>query len=111
MVSSLLSAALAVQILPFALAVPAAIPEVEVVVRATVTERTPPSQVQERDILSDITGAAGYVTSLLGGLPDSVASGVPNFFQNFPTGDDVQKSLDLSDDDVRALPTQVLNIP
>lgn len=109
MISSLIPAVLV--LLPVALAIPAPVPEVEIVVRATITKREPPSQVRERDILSDITGAAGYVTSLLGGLPDSVASGVPQFFQDFPTGDDVKKKLDLSDDEIDALPTQVLNIP
>jgi len=51
------------------------------------------------------------VTSVLGGLPESVASGVPNFFQDFPVGDDVKNQLNMTDDDVDALPTQVLNIP
>ncbi|KAJ7066649.1 hypothetical protein C8F01DRAFT_1218625 [Mycena amicta] len=55
------------------------------------------------------------VDSILSGLgsdiPSYVASGVPNFFQDFPTGTSVQSSLGLSDDDVAALPTQVLNIP
>jgi len=107
MISSILPTALA--LLPIALAVPAPAPEVTAL--ATLTEREPPTQVQERDILSDITGAAGYVTSVLGGLPESVASGVPNFFQDFPVGDDVKNQLNMTDDDVDALPTQVLNIP
>lgn len=105
MITSVFSIALA--ILPVAIAAPAP----EVTALATLTEREPPSRIQERDIFSDITGAPAYLTSLLGGLPDSVASGVPQFFQDFPTGDDVQKKLDLSDDEVDALPTQVLNIP
>lgn len=36
---------------------------------------------------------------------------MPNFFQDFPTGDKVQSSLGLSDEQVEAYPTQVLNIP
>ena len=78
--------------------------------RASLTDRTP-TRVQERDILDSITGAAGYVGSVLGNFPSYVASGVPNFFQDLPTGTAVQKSLDISDDDLRAAPTQVLNIP
>lgn len=65
-----------------------------------------------RDILSDLKGDLGSIFSSLGsGIPSYVASGVPNFFQDFPTGDKVQSSLGLDDDQVRALPTQVLNIP
>jgi hypothetical protein len=41
----------------------------------------------------------------------SFSSGVPNFFQNFPTGTDVQSSLSLNDSQLAALPTQVLNLP
>jgi hypothetical protein len=36
---------------------------------------------------------------------------VPNFFQDFPQGNDVQSSLGLDDSQVAALPTNVLNIP
>ncbi|KAK4545129.1 hypothetical protein LTR36_003680 [Oleoguttula mirabilis] len=64
-----------------------------------------------RDILSDLDGD---VSSILGGLgsdiPSYVASGIPNFFQGFPTGDAVKSSLGLNDADVAALPTQVLNL-
>lgn len=49
--------------------------------------------------------------SVLGSFPSYVASGVPNFFQDFPTGTAVQSSLSISDGDLDALPTQVLNIP
>ncbi len=67
---------------------------------------------RRRDILSD---AASDINSVLGdlgsGIPSYVASGIPNFFQGFPTGGGVQSSLGLSDDQVKALPTQVLNIP
>lgn len=64
-----------------------------------------------RDILSDLDGD---VSSILGGLgsdiPSYVASGIPNFFQGFPTGDGVKSSLGLNDADLAALPTQVLNV-
>ncbi|KAF8216430.1 hypothetical protein K438DRAFT_1797189 [Mycena galopus ATCC 62051] len=69
-------------------------------------------RVVRRDILTDLDND---ISSILGGLgsaiPSYVASGVPNFFQDFPTGTAVQSSLGLSDDDVAALPTQVLNLP
>lgn len=65
-----------------------------------------------RGILSDVSGAIDSVLSDLGSaVPSYVASGVPNFFQGFPTGADVKSKLGLSDNEVAALPTQVLNIP
>nr|POE48032.1 altered inheritance of mitochondria protein 24, mitochondrial [Quercus suber] len=64
-----------------------------------------------RDILSDLAGDVGSVLSDLGSdIPSFVASGVPNFFQGFPTGSDVQSSLSLDDDQIAALPTNALNI-
>ncbi|KAJ5836307.1 hypothetical protein N7447_002333 [Penicillium robsamsonii] len=71
-----------------------------------------PSPVVARNILSDVESDAANILSDLGsGLPSWVASGVPNFFQGFPTGDAVMKSLGLDDDQLKALPTNVLNIP
>ena len=64
-----------------------------------------------RDILSDVGVDIKSVISDLGNVPSYVASGVPNFFQDFPTGAGVQSSLGLDDNQVAALPTQVLNIP
>ncbi|KAG9668502.1 hypothetical protein KCU99_g7750, partial [Aureobasidium melanogenum] len=73
-----------------------------------------PSRTDEklrRNILSDIQSDTGSVLSGLGSdLPSWVASGVPNFFQGFPTGDAVVSSLGLDDAQVSALPTQVLNL-
>lgn len=64
------------------------------------------------DILSKIEGDVTSVLSALGSkIPAYVASGVPNFFQDFPTGDKVQSSLGIDGDQLAALPTQVLNIP
>ncbi|KAL8387926.1 hypothetical protein RB595_009571 [Gaeumannomyces hyphopodioides] len=73
-----------------------------------------PTRTLERRV--DVWGAfESGVNSVMSGLgssiPSYVASGVPNFFQGFPTGDKVQSSLGIDDDQVRALPTQVLNIP
>ena len=72
-----------------------------------------------RDVISDVKShfniaeskVEGVVASELSGLPTYVASGVANFFQDFPTGDKVQSSLGLDDEQVAALPTQVLNVP
>ncbi|KAJ5199413.1 hypothetical protein N7491_000031 [Penicillium cf. griseofulvum] len=70
-----------------------------------------PSPVVARNILSDVESGANNIVSDLGsGLPSWVASGVPNFFQGFPTGDAVASSLGLDDSQLKALPTNVLNI-
>lgn len=67
---------------------------------------------KKRDILSGIDGDVQSILSGLGSnIPSFVASGVPNFFQNFPTGANVESSLGIDDSQVSALPTQVLNIP
>ncbi|KAK7978005.1 hypothetical protein PG996_004052 [Apiospora saccharicola] len=58
---------------------------------------------------------ATYMKSLISGLGSDVSSyvvsGVPQFFQDFPTGDKVKKSLGIDEDDLKATPTQVLNLP
>lgn len=70
-----------------------------------------PSPVVQRDILSDVESDVNNVLSSLGSdLPSWVASGVPNFFQGFPTGDAVASSLGLKSSDLAALPTNVLNL-
>ncbi len=70
------------------------------------------TEIERRGIISDIAGDVGQILSQLGSnIPSYVASGVPNFFQDFPTGKKVQSSLGLDDSQVAALPTQVLNIP
>lgn len=102
--------------LPVAFAAPApapaavAAPHPMITPRASLTDRTP-SRVQERDIISSIEGLGSYLTSVLGTYPSYIASGVPNFFQDFPTGSAVQSSLGISDSDLAATPTQALNIP
>ncbi|KAI0136973.1 hypothetical protein BJ170DRAFT_711002 [Xylariales sp. AK1849] len=50
-------------------------------------------------------------SSLGSGVSSYIASGVPQFFQDFPTGDAVESSLDINDSDLAAKPTQVLNLP
>ena len=63
------------------------------------------------DVKSDYSNVQGYVKSELGSLPSEVADGVADFFQNLPTGDGVKSSLGLDDEQIAALPTQVLNLP
>jgi hypothetical protein len=73
------------------------------------------SRLQNRDIISSvestIEGLGSYLSSVLGTYPAYVASGVPAFFQDFPTGSAVESSLGISDSDLAASPTKVLNIP
>lgn len=64
----------------------------------------------KRDIISQLESGVNSVLSELGNVPSYVASGVAPFFQGYPTGTQVQSSLSLSNSDVDALPTQVLNI-
>ncbi|GAM85733.1 hypothetical protein ANO11243_037410 [Dothideomycetidae sp. 11243] len=64
-----------------------------------------------RNIISDLDSDINTILSGLGSdIPSYVASGIPNFFQGFPTGDSVASSLGLQSSDLAALPTQVLNI-
>lgn len=101
--------------LPAALAAPAPVavaPHPMITAKATLEDRY---KLQERGLksdLSDITSELNsYVNSLVGTFPSYIASGVPNFFQDFPTGSAVESSLGINDDDLKATPTQVLNIP
>ncbi|KAL8685724.1 MAG: hypothetical protein Q9224_005700 [Gallowayella concinna] len=66
----------------------------------------------KRGIIDDLKDNANSILSDLGSaIPSYVASGVPNFFQDFPVGKDVRKELGVTDEQVDALPTSVLNIP
>ena len=91
---------------------PAAVAQALPLITPSPSEWSPTETIKRRGIISDL---AGDVSSILGGLgsdiPSYVASGVPNFFQDFPSGTAVQSSLSLNDTQVSALPTQVLNIP
>jgi len=106
------AAALAVPA-PAPVAAPAA-PHPMITARALLTHQTP-SRLQDRNVISSavssIEGLGSYLSSVLGTYPSYVASGVPNFFQDFPTGSAVESSLGISDSDLAATPTQVLNIP
>jgi hypothetical protein len=61
-----------------------------------------------RDVVDDVKSVLGDLGS---SIPSYVASGIPNFFQNFPGGDKVVEDLGLQESDIAALPTQVINIP
>ncbi|KAK9798865.1 putative Phosphatidate phosphatase APP1 catalytic domain-containing protein [Seiridium cardinale] len=56
-----------------------------------------------------------YIDSLISkagsGVSSYVASGIPQYFQDFPVGGDVESTLGINDDDLKATPTQVLNVP
>jgi hypothetical protein len=74
---------------------------------ATLADRTPTRVVKRDsiDVLGSLLSEAGSAIS------SYVASGVPNFFQNFPTGDAVLSSAGISSSDLAATPTMVLNLP
>ncbi|OIW27185.1 hypothetical protein CONLIGDRAFT_579290 [Coniochaeta ligniaria NRRL 30616] len=95
-------------LLPSVLAVPA--PHPMITPAPALTPRDP-GVVAERQL--DSIGS--YVGSVISGLGSDVssfvASGVPQFFAGLPTGTQVEKSLGISDSDLAATPTQVLNVP
>jgi hypothetical protein len=107
-----LPTALLLALVPQVLAAPAPIegelpPDPVITPGPTLTDRTP-SPVDKRGV-TDFIGS--IISDLGSAIPSYVASGVPNFFQGFPTGDAVASSLGVSSSDLAALPTQVLNIP
>ncbi|KAF1930368.1 uncharacterized protein M421DRAFT_418686 [Didymella exigua CBS 183.55] len=74
------------------------------------------SYVERRDILDDIkSGVGGAIKSLesvIGtALPSFFTDGIPGWFEGLPTGSAVMSSLGINDDDLAAIPTQVLNVP
>lgn len=65
----------------------------------------------KRDILDDVdTYVDGLISDVASGISSLVNSGVLDF-HGFPTGTAVEESLGISDGDLDAEPTQVLNIP
>ncbi|KAK8038755.1 hypothetical protein PG993_007166 [Apiospora rasikravindrae] len=78
-------------------------------------EAMPHPMVTAAPILPRDFEAGTYMKSLISHLGSDVssyvASGIPQYFQDFPTGDKVKKSLGIDDDDLKATPTQVLNVP
>ncbi|KAI0512904.1 hypothetical protein F5B22DRAFT_648255 [Xylaria bambusicola] len=78
---------------------------------------TPAPSLEDRDqaLARRDFDPASYLDSVFSGLGSDVssfiASGVPQFFQNLPVGDRVEEELGIDDDDLKATPTQVLNVP
>lgn len=69
----------------------------------------PPTRtVERRDLIDD---AKSYANSVLSGAPAYITDGIADFFQGFPTGDEVLESLGIRDGDLDTQPTQALNIP
>ncbi|KAF2005794.1 hypothetical protein P154DRAFT_518069 [Amniculicola lignicola CBS 123094] len=113
----LLSASILPLIHAAALPDPTAVP-VKIVPRAPII--TPAAiwfnQRERRDIFDDILSGADNVLHSLGSvlgtdLPSYVISGIPQYFQDLPTGDEVLSKLGINDGDLDAKPTEVLNIP
>lgn len=75
---------------------------------------TPAPALSKRDLERrvDVGSYLGSVFSSLGSDVSSfVASGVPQFFNELPTGTAVESSLGISTSDLAASPTQALNVP
>lgn len=91
---------------------PAAVEQQHPLITASPATLDPTRTYKKRNLVSDVEGDVNSILSGLGSdVPSYVASGVPNFFQDFPTRDKVSNSLGLNDSQIAALPTQVLNIP
>lgn len=75
-------------------------------------DRNRTREILKRGLFSKINQEVGEVISELGSkVPAYIASKVPAIFQDFPSGDKVQERLGLDDNQVSALPTEVLNFP
>ncbi|KAM5345624.1 hypothetical protein ACJ41O_011485 [Fusarium nematophilum] len=104
-------------LVPAVMAIPAAAPIAEPTVYQVVAVKAPePTEVSElerRNILDDVeTYVDGIVSDVESRISSLVDSGILDYPEGFPTGNDVKESLGLSDDDdLDAQPTQVLNIP
>ncbi|KAI8634492.1 hypothetical protein F5Y19DRAFT_461847 [Xylariaceae sp. FL1651] len=78
---------------------------------------TPAPSLEDRDLALTQRNIdpGSYINSVISGLGSDVssyvASGVPQFFQDFPVGADVEKTLGINDNDLKATPTQALNLP
>jgi hypothetical protein len=76
---------------------------------------TPAPTITERELSRRAVDPISWINSVVSGFGSSassyVVSGVPQYFQDFPTGSKVESSLGINDDDLAAKPTQVLNLP
>lgn len=83
-------------------------PHPMITAKATLVDRTPTPVLAERG-LTDYVGS--LISELGSAIPSYVASGVPNYFQDFPTGGDVLSKLGINTGDLAAQPTAVLILP
>ncbi|KAL8817475.1 MAG: hypothetical protein Q9223_003702 [Gallowayella weberi] len=91
---------------------PAAVAPVDPLITPSPTVENAVTRTVKRGFVDDLKNNANSILSDLGSaIPSYVASGVPNFFQDFPVGKDVREKLGITDEQVDALPTSVLNIP
>ncbi|KAH6896790.1 hypothetical protein B0T10DRAFT_395887 [Thelonectria olida] len=102
-------------LLPAVMAIPAPAPAAEPTVYHPVVARAPePTAVLdlvERNIVDDVeTYVDGLVSDVRSSISSLVNSGILDF-HGFPTGTQVEKSLDISSTDLDSQPTQVLNLP
>ncbi|KAH7143686.1 hypothetical protein EDB81DRAFT_652714 [Dactylonectria macrodidyma] len=100
---------------PAVMAMPAPAPVAEPTVPGVMVVRMPEPTVApdliERDIIDDVeTYVDGIISDVGSAISSLVDSGVLDF-HGFPTGTQVEKTLGISDSDLDAEPTQVLNIP
>ncbi|KAI0852112.1 hypothetical protein F5Y00DRAFT_228680 [Daldinia vernicosa] len=76
---------------------------------------TPAPDLNNRVGVNRRSEPGSYIHSIIDSLGSDVssyvASGVPQFFQDFPSGEAVASSLGIHNSDLDAKPTQVLNIP
>ena len=72
----------------------------------------PTRTLKGRGIVSNFeSDVSGVLSSLGSNIPSYVASGVPQWWENIPTGTQVMSSLGLNDGDLAATPTSVQNFP
>ena len=91
---------------------PAAIAERQPLITPSPSSWWPTKTYKKRAITSDISGGIhSALGSISSNVPSYVASGIPQWWEDLPTGSAVVSSLSLNDSQVQALPTQVLNIP
>ncbi|KAJ2895081.1 hypothetical protein MKZ38_006903 [Zalerion maritima] len=108
-------------LLPAVLAVPTSRAQMACTAEANAPLVTPPPTLVVRDEDDEPTRVVArnvvgdYLNSVASEFGDKVSSyffsGIPEWFQDLPTGDAVLDKLDITEDDLNAIPTSVLNLP
>lgn len=115
MISRLATTCLALAALSLAAPAPTPAPTQAVanVVAAEVARPTvPPEEYWKKGLGGDIkSGVESLASDVESKLSNFVESGILNFPNGFATGSQVEKSLGISEGDVKAQPTQVMNLP